>query len=409
VPVSASVPIDALDGDRLARRNVFVLATAQALASGTSTIFVTTGGIVGAMLAPDKGLATVPITAMVLGMWLGTLPVGFLAKTYGRRFALVTGAAVGTLAGLISSVAVLQGSFLLFLLGSFCAGLFGATHQSYRFAAADTASESFRPKAVSWVLTGGVLSAVIGPQLIIFTKDLWPPYLFAATFFGQALLALLAGLVLSLVKIPRPVPTTSKSGGRPLSEIVRTPRFIIAAACGAVSYGIMNLVMTSAPLAMLACNHSITDATLGLQWHVLAMFVPSFFTGSLITRFGVERIVILGLSLMFASAAIGIIGITVAHFWTVLVLLGLGWNFSFIGATTMVTQCHTPAERNTVQAFNDFLVFGSMAVGSFSSGQLLATFGWVAVNEVVLPTVLTAAILLLWRILRERRVGSNRA
>jgi predicted MFS family arabinose efflux permease len=403
---ASSVPIDAVDGDRLARRNVFVLATAQALAGGISTIVVTTGGIVGAMLAPDKGLATVPITVMVLGMWLGTLPTGSLAKNYGRRFALVAGAAVGTVSGLISSIAVLQGSFLLFLLGAFCAGLYGATHQSYRFAAADTASESFRPKAVSWVLAGGVLSAVIGPQLIIFTKDIWPPYLFAATFLGQAVLALLAGLVLLLVKIPRPAATTSKSGGRPLSEIVRTPRFIIAAICGAVSYGMMNLVMTSAPLAMLACNHSITDAALGLQWHVLAMFVPSFFTGSLIARFGVERIVILGLSLIFASAVIGIIGISVGHFWTVLVLLGVGWNFSFIGATAMVTQCHAPEERNKVQAFNDFLVFGSMAVGSFSSGQLLDSFGWTAVNQVVLPTVVAATILLLWRILRERRLAA---
>jgi MFS family permease len=380
-----------------------VLAIAQALAGGNSTIIITTGGIVGAMLAPDKGLATLPITVMVLGMWFGTLPTGALAKKYGRRVALVSGAAAGTISGLLAAVAVLQGSFLLFLLSSFGAGLFGATYQSYRFAAADTASERFRPKAVSWVLAGGVLAAVIGPQLIIFTKDLVPPYLFAATFLGQAALALLAGSVLLFVKIPRPAAVKGKSGGRPLGQIIRTPRFIAAAVCGAVSYGMMNLVMTSTPLAMLACDHSVTDATLGLQWHVLAMFIPSFFTGSLIARYGVERIVVLGLGLTLASATVALSGISLGHFWTALVLLGLGWNFSFIGATTMVTLCYAPEERNKVQAFNDFLVFGSMAVGSFSSGKLLESFGWAAVNEVVFPAVLAAGALLLWRKMRDRR------
>jgi predicted MFS family arabinose efflux permease len=402
MPAVAAVPIDAPVGDRLARRNVLVLAIAQALAGGTSTIFVATGGITGAMLAPDKGLATLPITVMVIGIWLGTLPVGALAKNYGRRFALEAGSAMGILAGVISSWAVLRGSFALFLVGSFCAGVYGASYQSYRFAAADTASETFKPKAVSWVLTGGILSAVIGPQLIIFTKELWAPYLFAATYLGQAGLALAAAVVLIFVKIPRVAATPrGVGGGRPLSEIVRNPRFISAAVCGAASYGMMNLIMTSAPLAMLACNHSVTDATLGLQWHVLAMFVPSFFTGGLIGRFGIDRVVVAGLALILISAVVAIAGITLWHFWMALVLLGIGWNFAFIGATAMVTQCHRPEERNKVQAFNDFLVFGSMAVGSFSSGQLLASFGWVAVNEVVFPTVLAAAALLAWRALRE--------
>jgi MFS family permease len=388
----------------VARRNVLVLAIAQALAGGTSTIFITTGGITGAMLAADRGLATLPITFMVVGMWLGTLPIGALAKTYGRRFALEAGSAMGILGGLISSWAVLQGSFTLYLIGSFFAGIYGASYQSYRFAAADTASDSFRPKAVSWVLAGGIFSAIIGPQLIIFTKDLVPPYLFAATYFGQAVLAMAGAAVLAFVKIPPPAAEKSGAGGgRPLSEIVRNPRFMSAAVCGTASYGMMNLVMTSAPLAMLACNHSVTDATLGLQWHVLAMFVPSFFTGSLIARFGIDRVVIAGLALLSASAAVAISGIALWQFWTALVLLGVGWNFAFIGATAMVTQCHRPAERNKVQAFNDFLVFGSMAVGSFSSGQLLASFGWTAVNEVVFPVVAVAGALLFWRGMQGRR------
>ena len=392
--------------DRLARRNVLVLAIAQALAGGNQVIVVTTGGIIGTMLASHKGLATLPISVMVIGMWLGALPIGALARRYGRRTAFQIGAAIGTLAGLICAAAILQGSFGMFLLGAFCSGVYAASHQAYRFAAADTASVAFRPKAVSWVLAGGIASAVVGPQLIIFTKDFLPPYIFSVTFLGQAVLAAAAGAVLVLVKIPRPPSGQEQSSGRPLSEIICGPRFITAAVCGAASYAMMNLVMTSAPLAMLACDHSVTDATLGLQWHVLAMYVPSFFTGALIVRFGVERIVALGLALIVASALIAISGIALWNFWTGLVLLGVGWNFAFIGATTMVTQCHTTAERNKVQAFNDFLVFGSMAVASFSSGQLLASFGWTAVNYVVFPTILAAALLLAWRKLQDRQVAA---
>ena len=403
---STAASIELPADDRLARRNVLVLAVAQALAGGNQVVVVTTGGIIGTMLAPDKGLATVPISVMVIGMWLGTLPIGALAKRYGRRAALQIGAAMGVLSGLICSAAVLQGSFAFFLLGSFCSGIYAASHQAYRFAAADTASVAFRPKAVSWVLAGGVASAVVGPQLIIFTKDFLPPYLFSVTFLGQAALAAAVAAVLAVVKIPRPPRGREQGSGRPLAEIIRGQRFITAAVCGAASYAMMNLVMTSAPLAMLACDHSITDATLGLQWHVLAMFVPSFFTGTLIARFGVERIVFLGLALIVGSGLVAISGIALWNFWIGLVLLGVGWNFAFIGATTMVTQCHTAAERNKVQAFNDFLVFGSMAVASFSSGQLLASFGWAAVNYVVFPTILAAAMLLAWRSLRDRQVAA---
>lgn len=402
---STAAASELLSDDRLARRNVVVLAIAQALAGGNQVVVVTTGGIIGTMLAPDKGLATLPISVMVIGMWLGTLPIGALARRYGRRPALQLGAAMGVLSGLICSAAILQGSFAMFLLGAFCSGVYAASHHAYRFAAADTASIAFRPKAVSWVLAGGVASAVVGPQLIIFTKDFLPPYIFSVTFLGQAALAAVAAAVLILVKIPRPPSGKEQSSGRPLAEIIRGPRFITAAVCGAASYAMMNLVMTSAPLAMLACDHSITDATLGLQWHVLAMYVPSFFTGALIVRFGVERVVLLGLALIVASGLIAISGIALWNFWTGLVLLGVGWNFGFIGATTMVTQCHTAAERNKVQAFNDFLVFGSMAVASFSSGQLLASFGWTAVNYVVFPTILAAAVLLAWRKLRDRQVA----
>ena len=393
----------AVPDDNLARRNAMVLAVAQALAGGNNTVIVSTASIVGAVLAPDKGLATLPVTAMVFGMWLGTLPLGVLARRFGRRFALQCGSAFGILSGLISYAAVMNEQFWALLIGTFCGGLYAAAHQSYRFAAADTASEAYRPKVVSWVLAGGVFAAIIGPQLVIFTKDLLSPHLFAASYLGQSACALVAAIVLQFVKVP-PLPPAGHDSARPLGEIVRSFRFIVAVACGMASYGMMNMVMTSAPLAMIGCGHSVTDATLGIQWHVLAMYAPSFVTGSLIARFGIERITGMGLALIAATAVVGIAGITVAHFWTALVLLGFGWNLSFIGATTMVTQCHRPHERNKVQAFNDFLIFGSMALSSFSSGQLLANFGWAVINEVIFPTIVVAGALLAWLALRPREV-----
>ena len=394
---------DAAAGDRLARRNALVLAVTQALAGGNSTVLVATAGIVGTMLAPDKSLATLPISIYVLGMWMGTLPLGALARRLGRRDALQIGTVCGVLTGLICCVAVLQGSFLLLNVGAVFSGLYASAHQSYRFAAADTASEAFRPKAISWVLFGGVVAGVVGPQLVIVTQDLWPPYLFAATYIGQAALALISAGVLMFMNIPKPPARSAAGDGRPLGEIAKQPRFVVAVACGVATYSMMNLVMTSAPLAMVMCNHSVTDTTLGLQWHVLGMYAPSFATGALMSRFGLERITGAGLALIIVSAVIGIAGISLWHFWIALALLGVGWNFAFIGATTMVTHCHRPNERNKVQAFNDFLVFGSMAIGSFSSGALLVSFGWSMVNGVVFPVALAATALLVWGVLRGRR------
>jgi MFS family permease len=389
--------------DRLARRNALILAVAQALAGGNNAVIVSTAGIVGAVLAPDRTLATLSASMLVVGMWLGTLPVGLLAARFGRRFALQAGTAAGILSGLISCLAVLQGSFVVFCLGAFCGGFYAAGHQSYRFAAADTASDAFRPKAISWVLVGGVAAAFIGANLIIATKELWRPYLFAATYLAQSALALAAGVTLSFLKFPRP-PATVRAGtaGRPLWEIVRTPRFIVAVICGIAAYALMNLMMTSAPLAMVDCGHSLNNAMLGTQWHMLGMFAPSFFTGSLIVRFGVERIVLTGLGLTFLSAVVGLAGTSVWHFWTAVTLIGVGWNFAFIGATTIVTQSHRPEERYRVQSFNDFLIFGTVTISSFASGALLAQVGWTAVNVVIFPPVLAAVALLAWLRFRGR-------
>src|SRR5580704_12459316 len=379
--------------DARARANVLRLAAAQALTGANGSVIFATGSIIGATLAPSISLATVPLSLYVLGMAAGTLPTGWISRAYGRKVAFVIGTALGTLTGLLGAFAVLHASFWLFCGATFLGGLYGAVAQSYRFAAADGASAAFRPKAVSWVMAGGVFAGVLGPQLVQWTMNIWPPYLFAFSFVVQAAVALVAMVVLSGVDAPKPA-AADLHLGRPLFEIVRQPRFIAAAICGIVSYPMMNLVMTSAPLAMKMCGLSVSDSNFGIQWHIVAMYGPSFFTGSLIARFGAPRIVALGLSLEAVAAMIGLSGITAMHFWATLIALGVGWNFAFVGASALVLETHLPQEKNKVQAFNDFLVFGMMAVGSFSSGQLLANYGWSAVNMVVYPPVALGLVVL---------------
>jgi MFS family permease len=390
--------------DAQARANVRRLAAAQALTGANSAVIFATGSIVGAALAPDISLATVPLSMYVLGLAAGTLPTGAISRAYGRRVAFIIGTGCGVLTGLLGAFAILRGSFALFCFATFLGGLYGAVSQSYRFAAADGASAEFRPKAVSWVMAGGVFAGVLGPQLVQWTMEIWPPYLFAFSFVVQAAVALLAMAIVAGVHAPKPA-ATDLHLGRPLLEIVRQPRFIAAAICGVVSYPTMNLVMTSAPLAMKMCGLSISDSNFGIQWHIVAMYGPSFFTGALIARFGAAKVVATGLLLEASAATIGLSGITAMHFWVTLIVLGAGWNLSFIGASALVLETHRPQERNKVQAFNDFLVFGMMAVGSFSSGQLLANFGWSAVNLVVYPPVLLALAVLMLAWIARRRAG----
>jgi MFS family permease len=399
--------IDDISGDARARSNVARLAAAQALTGANSAVIFATGSIIGATLAPDMSLATVPLSMYVLGIAAGTLPTGAIARAYGRRVAFIIGTGCGMLTGLLAAFAILRGSFVLFCCATFLGGLYGAVSQSYRFAAADGASAAYRPKAVSWVMAGGVFAGVLGPQLVQWTMDVWPPYLFAFSFVVQAMVALIAMAILAGVDAPKPAPA-DLHGGRPLFEIVRQPRFIAAAICGVVSYPMMNLVMTSAPLAMKLCGLDVSDSNFGIQWHIVAMYGPSFFTGSLIARFGAPKVVAIGLLLEACAATIGLSGITAMHFWATLIVLGVGWNLSFVGASALVLETHRPQERNKVQAFNDFLIFGVMALGSFSSGQLLANYGWSAVNLVVYPPVLLGlAVLTLASFARRQRARSQ--
>ena len=360
---------------RHASGNVARLAIGQALAGANSTVVYATGAIVGNMLAPEKALATLPISVFVVGMAACTLPAGAIARRHGRRAAFLAGAGCGVLVGLLSALAVVLGSFWLFCLATFFGGAYAAVVLSFRFAAADCVPASRRPRALSLVMAGGVFAGVIGPQLVTHTMNLWVPYQFAATFLAQAGVAALCALVLIGVRLP--IPTGAEmAGGRPLSVIARQPRFVTAVICGVVSYLLMNFLMTAAPLAMRLCGLSQEAANLGLQWHVIAMYAPSFFTGRLITRFGAPRVVASGLALLGAAALAGLLGQDALHFWGSLVLLGLGWNFGFIGASALVLECHRPEKRTRVQSLNDFVVFGMMTVGSFASGGLLTSYGW---------------------------------
>ncbi|WP_134499820.1 MFS transporter [Microvirga pakistanensis] len=382
--------------DALAKRNAIILAVATALGGSSPAIVVSLGGLVGQNLADNKELATLPVSLLNLGLALGTIPAAILMRRAGRRIGYVVGAGIGLFGGCLAAFGIVSTSFLLFCLGTLIIGMYGSFNQSYRFAATDAASEAFKPRAISWVMTGGIAAGVIGPQTVIWLQDASPAAPFSGAFLGQGALALLSMAVVSFLK-PVPVSAAPKAGGRPLREIVRQPRFIVAVVAGLVSYALMSFVMTAAPVAMVGCGHTIGDAASGIRWHILAMFGPSFFTGRLIARFSKEWVTAAGLGLIAVSAVIGLSGVDVGHFWASLILLGIGWNFGFIGATAMVTDCYRPEERTKVQAANDFLVFGSVAVASFSSGKLLNEGGWETVNWMVFPPVAAALVLLAWQ------------
>jgi len=357
------------------RGNVLRLALAQALAGANSTVIFATGAIIGNTLAPSKALATLPISLFVVGMAASTLPAGAIAQRYGRRAAFLVGTGCGVLTGLLAALALVIGAFWLFSVATFFGGAYAAVVLSFRFAAADCVPPQRRARALSLVMAGGVFAGVIGPQLVTYTMDLWPPYLFAATYIAQAVVAVLSAFILLGVQLPRPT-AAEVSGGRPLNVVARQPRFIIAVICGLISYLLMNFLMTAAPLAMQLCGLPQSASNLGIQWHVIAMYAPGFITGRLISRFGAPGVVAVGFALIGAAAAVGLLGQDAPHFWLALILLGVGWNFGFVGASALVLECHRPEEKTRVQSFNDFVVFGTMVIGSFLSGSLLTSYGW---------------------------------
>jgi MFS family permease len=385
----------ARSGDDVARRNAVALALATGFAGANAAVIFATAALVGQSLSGDIGKATIPASTFVLGIMLATIPVAWMARRLGRRLTFLIGNLWGALAGALAALAVVLGSFWLLCFATFLGGAYQAVVQSYRFAAADTASPAFRPTAISWVLTGGVAAAFIGPQLVIWTKDLLLPWLFLATFLGQGAFAL-AAMLFTMRFINMPVSEAVAGAQRPLGVIARQPKLIVAILCGTLAQALMNFVMTAAPLAMAMCGHSVTDSTLGIQWHVIAMFAPSFVTGHLISRFGKEAMIVAGLVILALCGLVNVSGITVMHFWAGLVLLGIGWNFAFIAATALVTDCHTAAERTRVQGFNDFIMFSVTTVGSFMAGHLLGTVGWSVINWSMLPLAALGIGAALW-------------
>lgn len=384
-----------VDPNALAKRNAWVLAFAQALGGANPAIIISLGGIVGLTLATNKALATLPVSLLNLGLALGIIPAAIVMRRFGRRNGYVFGATLGVIGASVAALAIVWGDFVMFCVGTLICGFYAAYVQSYRFAAADSATPAFKARAISYVMAGGLAAGIIGPQVVIFTREIVPGSMFAGSFLAQAGLALLSIVAISFLR-PAPVPVNAtKDTGRPLLQIVRQPRFVIAVIAGVVSYGLMAFLMTAAPLAMVDCGLPIETAALGISWHILAMFGPSFFTGRLIDRFGKENVTAVGLALIAVSAVIALNGLSVAHFWTALILLGIGWNFSFIGATALVTDCYRPEERTKVQAANDFLVFGCVAAASFSSGKLLDAGGWELVNWLAFPPIALALVLLL--------------
>lgn len=394
--------------NRRAMRNVLVLVAAQAVVGAQLPVMFIIGGLAGLMLAPNPCWATLPISLIVLGSMVTATPLSGFMQAYGRRAGFWFACGAGAVGAAISAYALLLGSFTLFLAGSFLTGIYMSANGFFRFAATDTATPEFRPKAISYVMAGGLLSAVIGPQLVSFTAEAMPvPFL--ATYLGVIVLNLAGVAMLSLLDIPTPEkPAMDAPQGRPRMELLKSPVIGVAIICGTVSYALMNLVMTSTPLAVVGCGFATSDAANIVSAHVLAMYAPSFFTGHLIARFGARAIVGLGLIILAAAGGVAISGVDLAQFYIALVLLGIGWNFGFIGATAMLTASHAPEERGRVQGMNDMIVFGGVFLASLSSGTLMncaggdAETGWQMVNLAMLPFLVLAGAALIWLAMRPR-------
>ncbi|MBO6719400.1 MAG: MFS transporter [Rhizobiaceae bacterium] len=383
---------------REATRTTLILATAQAIVGSAAPICISLGGLAGDyLLGADKSLATAPVTAFTVGVAAGAIPAATIIRALGQRGGFMTGSMITGLGGGIAAIALFQMSFWMLIAGFLIIGTGGAFVQQFRFAAADNAPAEFKAKAISWVLAGGIITAILGPQIVIFTREMLAPVMFAGSFVSIIGLALAGMFILSFLRLRKDMPAEDDAAAgpaRPLTEIIATPKFAVGLLCAVGSYALMSFVMTGAPLAMVGCGFTTDQATLGISWHVMAMFGPSFFTGKLIARYGKEKIVAAGLILLIGCAVVALSGIELWQFWTALILLGLGWNFGFIGATAMVAETYRPAEKNKVQGFHDFVLFSSVAFASLMSGQVYNAWGWDMLNWVVFPVTVLCLVAL---------------
>jgi MFS family permease len=368
-----------------------LLAAAQGLLLTNGVMLIAVNGLAGLALAPDRRLATLPVTALVFGAALSTFPASHFMRRFGRRKGFMLGTAFGALGAAVGFTANLTHSFWLLCLGTLFAGVYNAFGQYYRLAAADLASDAWKSRAISLTLGGGICGAFLGPALGKHTRDLMAPR-FTASYGALFVVSLLAMGVVSLLRVPHERTFTASEHGRSLTTIARQPKFMVAVLAAAVGYGVMNLLMAATPIAMDLCGFQFSDASFVLQWHVIGMFAPSFFTGTLIKRFGVLEIVLAGLALLFGCIGIALQGVTLTHFFWALLLLGVGWNFLFVGGTTLLTETYEPNEKAKTQGLNDFLVFAAMLVSSTTSGAVVTGAGWHTLNQLALPLLLVTAL-----------------
>ncbi|MBE0414581.1 MFS transporter [Yoonia sp.] len=401
--------------DSRAKRNVAVLVMAQAILGAQMPMIFVIGGLAGGMLASNPCLATLPISLIVFGSMTTAPWLSPLMQRNGRRFGFMIGAFAGAAGALLAAYGLYTGSFLILLAGSYLTGIYMSAQGFYRFAATDVASEAFQPKAISYVMAGGLLAAIIGPQLNKLVQDAYVVP-FVGTYLTVAALNLVGMLLFLGLDLPRgtrsePTPAIAPAKGRSRAELLRDPRIVVAIICGMVSYALMNLVMTSTPLAVVGCGFTTNNANDIVTAHVLAMYVPSFFTGHLIARFGVERILAAGLVILAGAGLVALSGVALTNFFVALILLGFGWNFGFIGATSMLTRAHRPEERGVVQGMNDMIVFGMVTLASLASGGLMncsggtAVEGWNAVNLAMVPFLVLAGGSLIWLVRLPRAVA----
>ena len=389
-----------------AKRNVAVLVAAQSILGAQMPMIFIVGGLAGQSLASNPCLATLPISLIVLGSMLAATPISGIMQRWGRRAGFLVGATAGACGGLVGAYGLYLGSFPIFLFGSLLTGIYMSAHGFYRFAAADTASDDFRPKAISYVMAGGLAAAIIGPQIVKLTSTAYViPFL--GTYIAVIALNVVGSALFFFLDIPTPPkPSEDSPKGRTRLELLKTPRIAVAIICAMVSYALMNLVMTSTPLAVVGCGYTANDAADVVTSHVLAMYVPSFFTGHLIARFGVEKIVALGLIILAGAGTVALQGVELGNFFVALILLGIGWNFGFIGATSMLASSHEVHERGRMQGLNDLLVFGGVTIASLASGGLMncsggsPVEGWTAVNLAMIPLLTLAGGALLWLVLK---------
>ncbi len=378
------------------RKNVMLLAACQALAMSGASMLAAVAALAGYLIAEDKSLATLPVACQFLATMMSTIPASFFMRRFSRRAGFTLGQLIGMSGAILAGFAIYDINFPLFVVGSFMIGTHNAFCQYFRFAAADTASEAFRPRAISYVLAGGVVAAIVGPEVAKLSVDLFEPAKFAGSYAAFVIFVLISISVLQFIEIPRASESENRNSGRPVIEIARQPKFIVALLSSMFGYGVMALVMTATPLAMAVCGHNFDDTAFVIEWHMLGMFAPSFFMGHLVSRFGATKVIVFGVGLMAASFATALTGIAVVQFWSALLLLGLGWNCMFIGGTSLLTETYRPEERAKTQALNDFLVFSTVAASAFSSGAIQHELGWAWINIAMVPPMFVVIAGVIW-------------